>query len=408
MDNLRTHQQQHLRSIFVSAFRDGVRKFDFLGGRRSGKTYFILQRLLGYMAQGDVVSVATMTDTQGRLGAYQDACDIVQMSDIDAWCEVLKTPREIRCLSGGRMFFNSYSDSERAKGIACDWLYINEANNFSEQQYIDLSASVRKGVFADRNPNTDCWTERNGFTMLHSTWKDNADNLTQQQLEWFEGLKQKAESPDATAADIAFYRMYYLGEYAEIVGDIFTPANLQVREIDCKRLYNFAIVCDPSNLSGVDYFPSVVVATDGAYMYVVDTYSINTSDTAAGVEDWAGWCKRWKPILEKWQEWVRIYDVRMIFAECNGVGAEFLRYVQSERVPNVKPYTNSRNKHARILENYENICGRVVWNDTGNVQEYLRQVYEYSGKDDPAKHDDNIDCVSSAFDIYYKKTRFMH
>jgi len=407
MDNLRTHQQQHLRSIFVAAFRDGVRKFDFLGGRRSGKTYFILQRLLGYMAQGEVVSVATMTDTQGRLGAYQDACDIVQRSDIAAWCEVLKTPREIRCLSGGRMFFNSYSDSERAKGIACDWLYINEANNFSEQQYIDLSASVRKGVFADRNPNTDCWTERNGFTLLHSTWRDNAENLTPQQLEWFEKLKQKAESPDATAADRAFYRMYYLGEYAEITGTIFTPSNLQVRDIDIKRLRNFAIVCDPSNLTGSDYFPCIVCATDGAYLYVVDVLSINSSVTAIDAQDWETWCKRWQPILEKWREWVRLYDVRMIFCECNGVGAEFLRYAQSEGVANIKPFANSQNKHKRILENYEAICGRVVFAERPNVQEYLRQVYCYTGKDETEVHDDNIDCVSSAWDIYYKKTRFM-
>ena len=233
MKSLRTNIQEHLGSEFVDLYQQGCRRFDLMGGRRSGKTYFILQYLLGQAAQGAVVSVATMTDTQGRLGAYQDACDIVNGSpDLLCMATISKTPLEIRFPNGGRMFFKSYANSERAKGIACDWLYINEANNFTEQHYIDLAASVRVGVIADRNPNTECWTERNGFALIHSTWQDNRDNLTESQVQWFEDLKRKAESPDATSADIAFYRMYYLGEYAEIYGDIFTPANLQREKID--------------------------------------------------------------------------------------------------------------------------------------------------------------------------------
>lgn len=406
-NNLRTHQQEHLRGLFVRAYRDGVRRFDFLGGRRSGKTYFILQRLLGLMAQGRVISVATMTDTQGRLGAFQDTCDIIDGSDLKEWCKVLVSPREVRCFSGGRMFFNSYMYSERAKGIACDWLYINEANNFTEQQYIDLSASVRAGVMADRNPNTECWTEKNGFRLLHSTWQNNKENLTEQQLAWFAMLKEKAESPNATAADIAFYRMYYCGEYAELRGDIFTPNNLQVRNVGWQRLKHFAIVCDPSNLTGADYFPSVVCATDGAYMYIIDYFSINSSDNGAVVADWEQWCKRWQPILDKWHEWSLQYNIQAIYVESNGVGNEFARYAKSKGVRGLLPYTQSRNKHQRILENYDNICNRVVWNDVQTGDDYLRQVYDYSGKDEAGKHDDNIDCVSSAFDIYYKKTRYM-
>ena len=190
--DLLTNIQRHLAQEFATRYDAGVRKFDFLGGRRSGKTYFILQFLLTRVYLGEVVSVATMTDTQGRLGAYQDAKDIVNGSSLAPWCDILTSPQEIRSKTGGRMFFKSYQQSETAKGIACDWLYINEANNFTEQQYIDLSASVRKGTIADRNPNSECWTERNGFSVIHSTWRDNAENLTEQQREWFAQLKAKA------------------------------------------------------------------------------------------------------------------------------------------------------------------------------------------------------------------------
>lgn len=400
---------ERLRAKYLAVADTGCRKFDFLGGRRSGKSYLIEQILLGRMLRGEVINVATMTAEQGRLGVYADVCDIIDGSPtMQPWVEILKTPRQINCRANrGRMFFNTYPDPERAKGIACDWLYINEANNFTEKQYTDLSASVRRGTFCDRNPNTECWTERNGFALIHSTWKDN-DYLTEEQLAWFAKLKEKAESPNATSADIAFYRMYYLGEYAEIYGDIFTPSNLQVRKIDARRLYNFAIVCDPSNLTGGDYFPSVVCATDGAYMYVVDYYSINSSDNAADAANWEQWCKRWQPVIDKWQEWVRAYGVQTIFCESNGVGMEFLRFAGSAGVRNIKRFANTENKHRRIKDNYDFICNRVVWNDTDAGQEYLRQVYDYTGRDEADRHDDNIDCVSSAFDIYYKNSRLMH
>ena len=410
MSDLRAQQQKHLRSEYVRLRDAGCTRFDFMGGRRSGKTYFILQRLLWFLRQGYVISVATMTDTQGRLGAYQDAKDIIAQSPtLQPLFRVVENTREIRNkFNGGRMFFKSYQTSERAKGIACDYLYINEANNFTEQQYTDLAMSVRKSIFADRNPNTQCWTERNGFSLIHSTWQDNKEHLAPAQIAEFEKLKQKALSPNATSADVAFYRMYYLGEYAEIYGDIFTPANIIRETIDTKRLFNYAIVADPSNLTGADYFASVCVATDGARLYIVDAFSINESDTpqAVAASNWEEWCKRWEVVLDKWQEWVRQYGVEMVFCESNGVGAEFLRYARAKDWT-IKPYVAKGNKHKRILDNYNNLTTRVVWNEGEVMDGYLAQVYTYCGKDAEGVHDDNIDCANTAFDIFYKETRFM-
>lgn len=410
MSDLRAQQQKHLREEYVRLRDAGCTRFDFMGGRRSGKTYFILQRLLWFVRQGYVVSVATMTDTQGRLGAYQDAKDIiVQSPSILPLLRVRENLREIvNKYNGGRMFFKSYQTSERAKGIACDYLYINEANNFTEQQYTDLAMSVRKSIFADRNPNTQCWTERNGFSLIHSTWQDNREHLAPAQIEEFEKLKQKALSPNATSADVAFYRMYYLGEYAEIYGDIFTPANILREKIDTKRLFNYAIVADPSNLTGADYFASVCVATDGARLYIVDAFSINESEVpqAVAASNWEEWCKRWEVVLNKWREWVLKYGVEMVFSESNGVGAEFLRYARAKDWA-IRPVTAKGNKHKRILDNYNNITTRVVWNETEELDAYLSQVYAYCGKDAEGVHDDNIDCANTAFDIFYKETRFM-
>lgn len=386
--DLRTRQQKHLKSEYLRLYRAGCSRFDFLGGRRSGKTYFILQRLIGFAAKGYVVSVATMTDTQGRMGAFQDAKDILADSpNIRGVFGIRENTREIyNKFNKGRMFFKSYMQSERAKGIACDYLYINEGNNFTEQQYIDLAMSVRKAIFVDRNPNTKCWTERNGFALIHSTWKDNAENLPPEQIAEFEKLKAKAESPNATQADIALYRMYYLGEYAEITGEIFTPTNIRRERVKTKGLCNYFVYGDPSALCGADYFAMVLAAFRDGIMYIVDVWSRNVGGRADAAAKLAEWCDK--------------YDVKEIFIEGNGLTGKTFYEEQRGSFPNLKPYTNTDNKHGRILGNYESICTRVMFNDDAEgMQEYLAQVFEYEGKNSTKTHDDNIDAVNSAFEI---------
>ena len=139
----------------------GESAFVFCGGRRSGKTYGILTFLLltGAMER-IIVNIATMTQEQGRLGSHADAKDIIRDHPATfGGYTILESPREIRHKNGTRIFFNSYSDSETAKGIACDYLFLNEGNKFSKQQYIDLAVNVRRGVFIDFNPAKRFWIE---------------------------------------------------------------------------------------------------------------------------------------------------------------------------------------------------------------------------------------------------------
>lgn len=361
----------------------GERHFDFMGGRRSGKTYFILQFLIQRAMLGEIVNVATMTSEQGRLGAYADTKDIINGTpSVQPLLEIMTNPREIRCKHNrGQMFFNSYPDPEHAKGIACDWLYINEGNNFTEQQYIDLAMSVRKGVFVDRNPNSECWTEKHGFTLIHSTWQDNKENLSEEQLQQFARLKAAAESPNATQADIAFYKMYYLGEYAEIVGSIFTPANLVQESTLPEGLYSPIAFADPSALRGADYFAMVLGLTDGHRVYIADTFSENTGG--------------YQLPATKLQEWQRQYPGLQIFVETNGLaGIEFYEFAQNSGI-DVQGWVSKGNKFERITGNYQGILTQVVWVST--PPPFLAQVYAFDKK---CEHDDNIDAANSLLNAY--------
>lgn len=386
------------------------------GSRRCSKTWTISQFLLNKaFDDGDKCIFASMTETQGDAGAYDDCKNIIATNP--AWLpffEISRSPRRITCkftrgARRGQISFRSFKDADTAKGAACDWIYINEANKFSLKQYHAITANARKGVIVDYNPEEHMfWAEDiiKKQNLLQCKWQWNRKHLTPVILKWFEDLKVRGTSPDATSADVAFYRRYYLGEYAEIYGEIFTPANILREKIDASRLYNFAIIADPSNLTGADYFASVCVATDGAHMYVLDAWSENKSTYPVEVTSWDEWCKRWMVVLDKWREWVAQYGVQMLFCEANGVGAEFLRYARSQDWA-IRPFTSTGNKHTRIKDNYNNLTSRVVFNDTDSVSDYLAQVYAYTGKDEAGRHDDNVDCVSSAFDIFYKRTRMM-
>ena len=379
-----------LQARYLPLAKGGVRLFDFMGGRRSGKTWFILQKLLGRMLKGDIVSVATMTENQGEMGAYADAIDIINGSpSVLPYVTLGKSPKVIKARNGGKMFFKSYTDPERAKGIKCDWLYINEANNFTKQQYTDLSASVRKGVFVDRNPNSRCWSEEMGFTLIHSTWKDNEANLTPVQLAWFDNLKARAEIPDATSVDRALYAMYYLGEYADIDGAIFTRSNIRTAAELPRRangelaLRNFCVFCDPSALRGADYFATCLTATDDdGNVWLIDSDSRNTG----GREDVARWmmdtCKAW--------------DVKRVYIETNGlVGIDFYEFAQNSGLP-VEGWYSRGNKYQRIVDNYQNLTTRLVVLDTERNRAFLEQVYTFAEK---CEHDDNVDALNSSYNM---------
>lgn len=384
-----TTLNDHLHREFTSRYRKGIRRFEFVGGRRSGKTYYVCQFLLSQVLKnGDVVNVASMTKEQGRLGAYSDCATIVKGSpSVGGWLRFGKSPREVTCVyNAGRVFFNSYADSETAKGVACDWLFVNEANNFTWQQFIDLAANVRKGVIIDHNPTEAAWFGKY-FTpecVIHSSWKNNKF-LTEQQLAYFAQLKAAAEAPTASDIDRWLYNVYYLGNYAELGGEIFSGANIHFAQAapDVERVVVF---CDPSALRGADYFAAVLGGFSRAdgQVYVFETMSENRGTYAHVAARLREWCSR--------------YDVGEVVVETNGlVGLEFYEFCENSGGLPLTDWYSRGNKFERITANYQRITHGVTFLDTPANREYVKQIYEFSRK---CPHDDNVDAISSLVTFY--------
>ena len=381
---LGTYNEATFRKM-LDMYRSGARRIGMKGSRRSGKTWSIAQRELQNALQYNaVVNVATMTNEQGRLGVFADCCDIIKGTErLNEYLRVYSSPREIRCLSGGRLFFNSYQNAETAKGIACDDAFLNEANNFSLKQVQDIIASVRDLVILDYNQSPE-WIDKivPPECVIKTTWKDNA-YLTEAQKQYFYDLKRNAESPKATAMDVWLYRVYYLGEDAELSGDIFTPENIPtIKEAPtgCGHILAFA---DPSAMRGADYFAMVLGCTDGKNIYILDSFSEN--DGRPKITCW-----------NKLEEWRTKWDLESVYVEVNGAGVEFYEFLVNSNFP-CASWCSRGNKFQRITDNYQPLTNRVVWTETEPNKAYLQQVFEFGQK---CLHDDNIDAANSLYMLY--------
>lgn len=369
----------------LALYKDGARRIALKGSRRSGKSWYIGQReLTATVGFGSVVNIATQTAEQGRLGMFADCCNIIDGTDrLDEVLRVMQSPREIRCLhNGGVIHFSTYPDPERAKGIACDDVIINEANNFTLKQVQDITANARDCVLFDYNQSPE-WRAKiiPDEAVVMCLWQDNP-YLTQSQLLYFETLKANAERPDATAYDKWAYATYYLGIDADLEGVIFPPSVFEWVKTMPERVQYPIAYCDPSSLRNGDYFACVLSGIVAGKMIVVDCYSPNIGS--------------WDDIIEQLREWGMQYKELKIYVETNGyVGGEFYRYAQ-KAIP-VKYYVSTQNKYERILSNFENLTKNTCYYDSDRVRRFMEQVYTFAKN---CEHDDNIDAVDASFRVH--------
>lgn len=372
--------------------KNGTPLLALRGGRRAGKTFAVCQWLLLQMFnEGDVVIFANMTAEQGRKGTYEDCKSIFNLSpDFAEYFEMMKAPREIRCniVRDGKCgvgYFASYQDPETAKGGACDWVFINEANKFSYQQYLDLSANARKGVIVDYNPNVKFWIDDilQEEDILQVTWKDNLKHLTEQQKQWFENLYTRAHSANATQMDWYYYKVYYEGVLCEIGGEIFNEGNLQFADIT-PTFVKMVVFCDPSALRGADYFACVLLGQDvQGDVYLVDSMSTNVG--------------RREDIAKQIKQWGSEWDNVRMFCETNGlVGIDFFEFAQNSGLP-IESYYSRGNKFERIIANYQELTERLKICNTERNKEFMKQVYDFSKT---CEHDDNADALNSGFTLF--------
>jgi predicted phage terminase large subunit-like protein len=265
-----------------------------------------------------------------------------------------------------------------------DFRMMDEANNFDRDVFDKLRINSRGQVFLTYNPYHEFWANElitdNNF--IKTTWRDNPF-LSANQTALFNEWTEKGKSSEAGSYDFWRWQVMCEGNFAEMVGEIFTTANIH-KCSELPPLRRYIIFADPSDAKGGDYFALTLTGLgDDGNVYLVDSFSSNMIGKA--------------DIAEKIKEWQRNYSVLNTYIETNGAyGTKFYNDCLLSKIP-VRGWFSRGDKYERIMANFDVITDKLMVHDTNQNNEFLQQVYTFKLG---CANDDNIDCLNSAIMAY--------
>lgn len=283
---------QTYRSFFADTLNE--RHVFLQGGRRSGKTFAtllhlsILTTLLVSTGQAQTLTVMTVCNQYSQLQAtmidFQKSVGVVVVGN--------KTLGDHALTCGGRVLwqFKSFDNPTKVQGTQCDFTFFNEAVNIPEDIARVQMMSTRRQCIYNYNPTRKFWGEDyiNANNLLCTTWLDN-EYLTPQQREEFEYIKEKAQRPNARKIDVYQYKVYYLGEFADIAGNVFGGVEkcsaadyFQVPAREAVGLdFGFATDGDPTTCVGVKIHDGTIYIHE----YIYEKGLTNDGELVSRFED---------------------------------------------------------------------------------------------------------------------------
>jgi len=253
---------------FKQCVKNGERYVVLRGSSRSAKTYSLCQWFY-YLAKKGIKFELTIVGHSIpflRDGVYNSFKQIAPNENF------IKSPFSVK-IDNAEILFRSFKDEDDAKSAERDFLYVNECNHIPYDIIQQLVIRTRIMSFFDFNPTKKFWIDEyvNDSNIIHTTFKDNPF-LSDAQIENFEKIKERAERLTASAYDKYLYSVYYLGEYGDLSGNVFS----QIEEINDeqylanvgnKKLYclDFGFSQDPIALVELTFNGSKYVAKELLY-----------------------------------------------------------------------------------------------------------------------------------------------
>jgi len=221
------------------------------GSSRSGKTYSILQLLIfvkAFEERENVFTIARKTLTALKASAMRDFVDILKSVDLYEEKNHNKSENTYK-LNGNLFEFIGLDQPQKKRGAKRDYLFINEANELTLEDWVQLSIRTKKQIYLDYNPSMeehwiyDIVIPRDDCTFIKSTYLDNAAFLEPEQVREIENLIN---------IDETYYKIYALGEMAQVKGAIYTNWGLtELFPAECDMVFygmDFGYSNDPTAL----------------------------------------------------------------------------------------------------------------------------------------------------------------
>lgn len=226
------------------------------GGTSAGKTISILQLLIDD-AQTDKVPTLTSVVSESfphlRKGAMRDFLNIMREHGYYKDAQWSKTDFTYTFESGSQIEFFSADQSGKVRGPRRDRLFVNEANNISQETFEQLLLRTKEYAWADWNPvsefymYTDYIGKREDVDFVILTYLDN-EALDKSIVSEIESRKHNKQ----------FWQVYGLGQLGESEGRIYTGWQI-IDEIPHEaRLerygLDFGYSNDPTSIVAIYYY----------------------------------------------------------------------------------------------------------------------------------------------------------
>ena len=165
------------------------------GGARSGKSYGVMMCLMTIATQTPNlrISVVSRSLPHVKKGVFRDFQTLFKYG-YHVYGEMRWTDFTFHLKNGSYIEFFGLEDPDKAHGPGRDILFINEANYVPKAVYEQLAMRTTGKILLDLNPSEfNSWVyevaDNPVNKNIHSTYKDNIANLSEQQVAFIEGYQ---------------------------------------------------------------------------------------------------------------------------------------------------------------------------------------------------------------------------
>ena len=220
------------------------------GGTRSGKTYSLLQLIMvkALSQTGKVFTIVRKSLPSLKMTAMRDFIEILTNAGLYSEKNHNKSEHIYR-LNGNIIEFVSLDQPQKKRGARRNYLFCNEANELTWEDFFQLLVRTTEKIYLDYNPSDDFhWIydkllTRDDVTFIKSTYVDNPF-LDHSIVSEIERLKDTDED---------YWRIYGLGERGQSKATIFTFQEGGIDE-GCTLLaygMDFGFTNDPTSIVAV-------------------------------------------------------------------------------------------------------------------------------------------------------------
>ena len=195
--------------VFIKNWKADTKIVVNQGGTRSGKTYSLLQLLIvkAFENKGKVFTIVRKSLPSLKMTAYRDFFEI--LNSLNLYSETDHNKSDYTYNLNGNLFeFVSLDQPQKKRGARRDFLFCNEANELSWEDFFQLLVRTTDKIWLDYNPSDsfhwiyDKLLIRDDVSYIQTTYKDNPF-LEQTIVDEIERLQ---------GTDDDYWRIYGLGE----------------------------------------------------------------------------------------------------------------------------------------------------------------------------------------------------